>query len=204
MKKTETRNMIIQTSRKLFMELGYRAVSTRQIADTCGITQPALYHHFSGKTELYVEVIRSVSLETKQSMDEILAQDLSTEKCLLKVVSYMIRHHPNDLTQMFHDIQHELPEPSQKQIQVWWHEAYLYPMIEVFKKGFTDGSLRDPQESGYTPTVCARLLMTLINHALSSTIFTIGKETKASDRSEEAAKKIISFFLYGFASDSIH
>jgi AcrR family transcriptional regulator len=43
----ETRCLILQAAHRPFMEQGYRAVSTRQIAAACGITQPALYRHFA-------------------------------------------------------------------------------------------------------------------------------------------------------------
>ncbi|HEM1877482.1 TPA: helix-turn-helix transcriptional regulator, partial [Listeria monocytogenes] len=38
-----TRRKILNTARDLFMEKGYRAVSTREIAKIANITQPALY-----------------------------------------------------------------------------------------------------------------------------------------------------------------
>ena len=51
------RSEILAAARSLFMSRGYRAVSTRDIADAVGLTQPALYHHFGGKEALYVAVM---------------------------------------------------------------------------------------------------------------------------------------------------
>src|SRR5690349_3359337 len=48
----ETAKLILQAARQLFMAHGYRAVSTRQVAEAVGLTQPALYHHFATKEEL--------------------------------------------------------------------------------------------------------------------------------------------------------
>ncbi|UOQ43266.1 TetR/AcrR family transcriptional regulator [Halobacillus salinarum] len=199
MKKLQTRHIIIRVARDLFMEYGYRAVSTRQIADTCGITQPALYHHFSGKEELYVEVIRSVANRTKAAMQKILDENLAIDDCLYKIVVYMIDNHPEDLTQMFHDIHHELPSESRDLIEQWWHEAYLHPMIEIFTSGFEKGFLRDPLQSGFSPAVSARLFMTLINDSLSTEKYKSSQDDVGN--AESTAKKLVSFFLYGFASE---
>lgn len=40
---------ILDVAEKLFMQQGYQATSTRQIADTLGITQPNLYYYFKKK-----------------------------------------------------------------------------------------------------------------------------------------------------------
>lgn len=61
----ETYQTIIKTAQRLFMESGYRAVSTRQIAKICGITQPALYHHFKNKQDLYIAVLQDALHHTE-------------------------------------------------------------------------------------------------------------------------------------------
>jgi AcrR family transcriptional regulator len=53
----ETRNAILRVAQHLFMTYGYRAVTTRQLAEACGLTQPAFYHHFADKRALYLAVV---------------------------------------------------------------------------------------------------------------------------------------------------
>jgi len=48
----DTPRLIIQMAYSLFMELGYKAVSTRKIAQTCSITQPACYFMFNYQIDL--------------------------------------------------------------------------------------------------------------------------------------------------------
>ena len=43
----------------LFAKRGFDGVSIREIADAAGIMGPSLYHHFSSKNELYLEVHRA-------------------------------------------------------------------------------------------------------------------------------------------------
>ena len=51
-----TREQILRASSRLFTERGYRATSTRDIADVVGIRQPSLFHHFSSKAEIMAEL----------------------------------------------------------------------------------------------------------------------------------------------------
>ncbi len=55
---TGGREAILETSAKLFNEKGYTGVSIRDIAQTCGVTNAALYYHFKNKEDLYVAVMR--------------------------------------------------------------------------------------------------------------------------------------------------
>ncbi|MGL4818643.1 MAG: TetR/AcrR family transcriptional regulator, partial [Bacilli bacterium] len=78
----DTRETIIEAAKTLFMTHGYRAVSTRMIAKDCGITQPALYHHFSDKQALYTEVLKYSLLDMKCRLNKIYEEITLTEECL--------------------------------------------------------------------------------------------------------------------------
>ena len=53
-----TREQTLGVSSRLFTERGYRATSTRDIAEGVGIRQPSLFHHFSSKAEIMAELQR--------------------------------------------------------------------------------------------------------------------------------------------------
>ncbi len=53
-----TRNKIIDTACKLFISQGYHATSTRSIAQASGIAAGAMYNHFHGKDEIFIEVLK--------------------------------------------------------------------------------------------------------------------------------------------------
>jgi AcrR family transcriptional regulator len=52
----ESKLKILEKARDHFLEHGYRGASLRNIAAQAGMTTGALYHHFRGKDELFVEV----------------------------------------------------------------------------------------------------------------------------------------------------
>jgi AcrR family transcriptional regulator len=56
MNEAESRRRILEAARDLFLQRGYRGATLRSIADGAGVTTGALYHHFQGKDELFVEV----------------------------------------------------------------------------------------------------------------------------------------------------
>jgi AcrR family transcriptional regulator len=56
----ETRSRILEAAVELFARDGYEATTNRSIAESCGLTSPAIYHYFASKAELYAAVYESV------------------------------------------------------------------------------------------------------------------------------------------------
>jgi AcrR family transcriptional regulator len=70
-----TRAALIATARALFAERGYAAVGTEEIVRAAGVTRGALYHHFSGKRELFEAVYEDVE---RQLVERIAASAISS------------------------------------------------------------------------------------------------------------------------------
>ena len=43
-----TEKAILDTAKRLFLEHGYEHVTLQDIAEACGLTRGAIYHHFHG------------------------------------------------------------------------------------------------------------------------------------------------------------
>ena len=69
-----TRAALIAAARRLFAERGYAAVGTEEIVRAAGVTRGALYHHFTGKQELFQAVYESVE---QQLVEQIAASALA-------------------------------------------------------------------------------------------------------------------------------
>ena len=161
----ETRRTIIKTAHNLFMESGYRAVSTRQIADACGLTQPALYHHFKNKETLYIEVILNEIHKTKTGLERIIKRHKDLKERLVEVAYFILINKPEDMSQMFRDIQQELSEDARKLISDSWFNGFIIPISEIFAKGLQAGELRSPGDFGTDPVNSAFLLLNLLSHS---------------------------------------
>lgn len=48
----QTRQQILETAQRLFIELGYNATSLQMIADELGLTKAAVYYHFRAKGDI--------------------------------------------------------------------------------------------------------------------------------------------------------
>ena len=69
-----TRKALVDVARRLFAKRGYADVGTEEIVRRAGVTRGALYHHFSGKEDLFRAVAEQVEEEmTRKSAEAALA-----------------------------------------------------------------------------------------------------------------------------------
>ncbi|MGI5171003.1 TetR/AcrR family transcriptional regulator [Spirillospora sp. CA-253888] len=59
----QTRRALLREGRRLFAERGYGAVGLAEIVQAAGVTKGALYHHFTGKSDLFGAVLEEVQQE---------------------------------------------------------------------------------------------------------------------------------------------
>jgi AcrR family transcriptional regulator len=64
-----TRAALIEAARPLFAASGFSAVGTEGIVRAAGVTRGAMYHQFSGKTELFAAVFETVEAERTRRID---------------------------------------------------------------------------------------------------------------------------------------
>jgi len=56
--KSETRQRILESARRLFNKKGYAEVSIDEVMENAGLTHGGFYRHFHDKAELYAEAVR--------------------------------------------------------------------------------------------------------------------------------------------------
>ncbi|MEH7374794.1 TetR/AcrR family transcriptional regulator [Neobacillus drentensis] len=193
----ETYQTIINTAQRLFMELGYRAVSTRQIAQICGVTQPAIYHHFKNKQTLYVAVLRQTLHHTEADLKAILAEFTSFQERFTQIAIYMMIHFEIDMAQMFHDISHELGPDDQQLIHQWWMEGFLIPVVKMINDGILEEEIKNPALLNTNSTELAYLILNIIKSILQpETTAKLSKKQRLT-LAEEKAKLMVEIFING-------
>jgi AcrR family transcriptional regulator len=55
---SETRDYIITTSLKLFLQKNFKEVTMKEIVDTTGLSKGAFYHYFESKEKVFEEVVK--------------------------------------------------------------------------------------------------------------------------------------------------
>jgi len=78
--------LILERAIPLFADVGFAAVSMRQIATAVGITPAALYYHFPDKETLYLEAMRYAYADQAESFNLVLRQEGSPKQRLRSFV----------------------------------------------------------------------------------------------------------------------
>jgi AcrR family transcriptional regulator len=164
----ETRRAIVEVARRLFMEFGYRAITTRQISDACGLTQPALYHYFKDKQDLYVAMAREELARTHAGLERIARRNEHIEERLRRAVAYLVGTTQHDHSLMIHDIRYELSAEARALLDEEFRANMIGPLAELFEQGQRDGQLRDERHGGLNPVASAYLFLNFVSYMLAS------------------------------------
>ncbi|MCE4051657.1 MULTISPECIES: TetR/AcrR family transcriptional regulator [Bacillaceae] len=195
----DTHHLIIKAATTLFMELGYRAVSTRKIAAACGITQPALYHHFQNKQEIYIEVLKASILQTENYLYKIAADYPDIKQRIFHLASYFMQNYEEDLMQMFHDLHHEMPEDVKKTINSHWQKGFLAPIMRMFEEAVANKEIGSFEKIDSSSFEVSLLLLNMIKSALLPEYMKRLSETEQKAIIDKKAKLIVQIFLSGIA-----
>ena len=135
----KTRNAILTTATKLFLEHGFGGTSTRDIAKQIGITQPALYHYFSDKEELYLDVLTELCGKVRQETNKVLRKtDLDPEERLFQICKVYLKYHPLSIYAQYQAALRQLTSSSQHKLNMIFTMDYLEPLSEFFKMADVD------------------------------------------------------------------
>jgi AcrR family transcriptional regulator len=85
-----TQERLLQIAAKLFAQKGFSGVSMRAIANTAGITQAAIYHHFANKEELYFAAVRYLNEDKSAAFIRGLSVSAPPEARLASLVEQML------------------------------------------------------------------------------------------------------------------
>jgi AcrR family transcriptional regulator len=196
----ETRSTILRVAQELFMEYGYRAISTRQIADACGLTQPALYHHFTDKQQLYAVMAIEELAKIGAALESIASRDESVEERLTQAARYLLNTTRHDLSQMMRDIRHELDEEKRTSLTRAFQVGIAQPLGTIFSDGLRAGLLKTSEQGGLDPQIGLYLFMSMISQFMynrrgEGLAVVQGREVSIAD----AATIIVQTLLYGLA-----
>ena len=105
-----TEKAILDTAKRLFLEHGYEHVTLQDIAEACGLTRGAIYHHFHGKEEMLDAVTTYMFHETVPCRE---IQEDTSRNGLEKLQRLIIASVSNrEQLQMLHALPDLLPKPQ--------------------------------------------------------------------------------------------
>ena len=81
---------LLKAAFQLFSEKGYSAVGIREIGEKAGLSNPALYQHFSGKRELGLEVYRRAYADVLSNIDRRITVEMSPVQKLENFIEILV------------------------------------------------------------------------------------------------------------------
>jgi AcrR family transcriptional regulator len=89
--KINRKSQILQLATEAFSRDGYDKVTVKQLADGCGITEPAIYRHFESKDAIYIAVLESLRHRLDfQAFFAQLEQETDVETLLRSIAKHII------------------------------------------------------------------------------------------------------------------
>lgn len=85
----DTKKYIIDTARQFFSKYSYLGVSMSDIAKKLNITKAALYYHFTGKAEIYKEVLDEVFNDLSLAITEATNETMIDKKLYKLIKNYL-------------------------------------------------------------------------------------------------------------------
>ena len=79
------RTRIVRRANDAFLAHGYGDLTMSQLAQICGLTRRALYHHFSSKEDVFRAVVRLNTLAATEAADRAAAAHGTKQRILIRI-----------------------------------------------------------------------------------------------------------------------
>jgi AcrR family transcriptional regulator len=139
------RDRIVAIAEELFTERGYRAVSIRDIADACQVTNAALYYHFANKEALFHEVMERHTQKLADRMrkaGEINGTTRDRVTAILIEYSHITADRRSPMFLLRREVHSAQREHEWKDMAKLFH-VMLQPLEDVLLEASQRGELRD-------------------------------------------------------------
>jgi len=83
---------IIQAATKIIGDKGIQNLTTKNLAAEMGFSEPALYRHFKGKTDILVSVLKFYKESLQKGMSEIILSNESGLDRLGRILKFQFNH----------------------------------------------------------------------------------------------------------------
>lgn len=137
----ERKKEILETSKRVFTEKGFKDAQITEIAQSLGVSQGLIYHYFASKTEILYAVIDELAVMKQEHIDKVMEQtDLLARQKLNLLLDYKLALGGLDLTKMGITSDVAVQEYCAKKIT-----ASAIPMVlNLVRLGNGDGSWNCP------------------------------------------------------------
>lgn len=138
------RQEILGVAERLFWQKGFHAASMDDVAEAIGLTKPAIYHYFSSKDDILLELRQSIidaMLELTEGVLEAEGEPADKLRDILITHTEVVlrRRRAN---KVYHEEQGRLSAVAERPIQAS-EDAYDEVLRSLYRDGVAAGQLRD-------------------------------------------------------------
>jgi len=178
---------IHQTAARLFNEMGFNAVSMRDLAAELDIKASSLYNHIASKDEILTDIILNIGNQFTAGMEAIVDKEKDIILQLEELISlhvHIVVGNPNAIGCLNNDWKHLNPES--KEVLMKMRKDYEEQFRQIIRRGIAESKI-------------VNLNLEVILFSLLSTLRTmnIWYSKKGSDNVEELTKQVIIILLGG-------
>lgn len=155
------RRRILEVAEKLFTEQGFNAVSIRDIARRCEVTNAALYYHFPSKAELFEEVLEHHAKRLDDRMRAAVCEE-GTYRDAVKAMLLEYAKITKDRRPPFHLLRRDIGGKDKIAKIDYFRRifhAMILPIEELLSEAIKAGDLKDLPE-GFS---AAAILVGMVN-----------------------------------------
>lgn len=87
---SERRRQLIEAALPLFAQVGFRGVTTRQLATTAGVSEALLYQHFPSKEELY-SAVQDYCCQPREELKAVLTSLIPSTSTLVGLLYFQTK-----------------------------------------------------------------------------------------------------------------
>ncbi len=194
---------ILEIAGQLFMARGYKAVSIRDIAQACGLTNAALYYYFPSKEALFHEVVQRHVNDLAQALKEARAQaaqgDLKAQLiAMIAVYTQWVTTDKASLFTMRRDVLYLARHASNKQERPFLQLMYavVAPIEEILQEAVQQGIFRpSPIESPLSG-----LLLGMLHGLLHFKRSEPSSDSPKAEEHEAIARWVVDVFWQGMSA----
>ena len=199
-----SRDLLLESAKKLFARRGYEAATVREIAQDAGVNLSLVSYYFGGKDGLYRQVIEGYGQSRLTTMERIMlpANNADEMRVRLKMlVDEMITSglREKDLTTIIlREVDQGLPV-AQEVFETTFHQTFNR-MVEFFRHGQTRGFINQSLD----PQIIAQIVHGFMVHLLRTDQVCkrfLNLSIQEKDFREKAIDTFLHFFEHGVMRD---
>jgi len=189
------RDVILDTSAKLFSQQGYKEVSIRDIAQACGMTNAALYYHFKNKEDLFLAMLQR---DHEQTLDDLrtAAAGPGDLRADLKLLVARYAAITCERRQSFQTLWRDVKQMEDLRARKWFGEMQhevMRPLVERLEQAEAAGDIKPGETRLY-----ARLL-----HGMIIALTHGNRPDKPHKVSAQEVEAAVDVFLKGVETHSL-